>query len=87
MITGVFCESQVGEGKALAMVAEESYEVGAVVEIQHRALGVPSRLFYLRVVKRGLPVLSILSGHRRHHLGTTFLVDRVGECALRHYGI
>ena len=44
-ITGVFCESRVGEGEALAMVIEESYEVGAVVETQHTALGVPALSF------------------------------------------
>jgi hypothetical protein len=47
-ITGVFCEWRVGEGKVLAMVVEESHEVGPVVETQHRALAVPAPLFYPR---------------------------------------
>jgi len=38
-ITGVFCESRVGEGKVLAMVVEECYEVGAIVETAHSTWG------------------------------------------------
>ena len=45
--TGVFCESRVGESKVLAMLVEESYEVGAVVETPHRTLGVAVRLFFI----------------------------------------